>query len=203
MHLDADGFARNVFINCPFDAEYLRLAQDLIFTVLDCGFEPRIASERADSGQARIEKIRDLIRSCRLSIHDISRMEPLQTGDLPRFNMPFELGLDLGLTTKQCLVLEKDRHRYQRVLSDLSGNDVRAHGGDPECLVLEVRNWLRVTVSRKLPSSSQIWQRLNLFRDEFGLTLRQFGYSARDIASLEMAEYIQFVKDWQDATRSA
>jgi len=132
-------------------------------------------------------------------------MEPLRMGDLPRFNMPFELGLDLGcryygsdgLITKQCLVLEKDRHRYQRVLSDLSGNDVRAHGGDPECLVLEVRNWLRVTVSRKLPSSSQVWQRLNVFQNNLELMLRQLGYSPRDIASLEMAEYVQLVRDWQ------
>jgi hypothetical protein len=208
MTPDDDGFGGNVFINCPFDPEYLPLAQCLVFAVLECGFKPRIASERADSGQVRIEKIRELIRACRFSIHDISRMEPLRPGDLPRFNMPFELGLDLGcwsygpetLVTKQCLVLERDRHRYQTVLSDLSGHEVRAHGGDPESLVLEVRNWLRVAVQKRLPSGSQVWQRFNLFRNDLELTLRRLGYSRRDVESLEMAEYIQFVRDWQEAT---
>ena len=30
------------------------------------------------------------------SIHDLSRMEPLKTNDYPRFNMPFECGIDLS-----------------------------------------------------------------------------------------------------------
>lgn len=134
MSLEESQFEGSVFINCPFDSEYRLLAQALIFTVLECGLEPRIASERVDSGQVRMEKIRELIRSCRFSIHDISRIEPLRRGDLPRFNMPFELGLDLGsryygdadLATKQCLILEREQYRYQRVLSDIAGHDIRA-----------------------------------------------------------------------------
>ncbi len=89
-------FDRSVFINCPFDSEFLPLAQALVFSILRLGLEPRIATERADSGETRVQKIRELIRSSRFSIHDLSRMEPLGPHDLPRFNMPFELGLDLG-----------------------------------------------------------------------------------------------------------
>lgn len=90
-------FEKNIFINCPLDPDYKQMLRALIFTVLDCGFEPRIASERQDSGQIRVSKIKDLIRESCYSIHDISRMEPLKNGDLPRFNMPFELGLDLAI----------------------------------------------------------------------------------------------------------
>ena len=133
-------FDHNVFINCPFDADYLPLLRALLFTVIESGFEPRIASEQADSGIVRVDKIKELIQASRYSIHDISRMEPLGDGDLPRFNMPFELGLDLGcrdfgsghLSTKRCLILERDRYRYQRVLSDIAGNDIQAHGADPQ-----------------------------------------------------------------------
>jgi hypothetical protein len=93
---DPAGFHQTVFLNCPYDDEYRPLLGALLFSVLDCGLTPRLASDQADSGQPRLEKIRELIRDSRFSIHDISRMDPLQPGDLPRFNMPFELGLDLG-----------------------------------------------------------------------------------------------------------
>ena len=133
-------FDQQIFVNCPFDEEYSPLLKALVFTILECGLVPRLASDEADSGRVRVEKIRALIQSCRLSIHDISRVGPLQEGDLPRFNMPFELGLDFGcrfygsrrLTTKQCLILEQERYRYQKVLSDISGNDIRAHEAAPK-----------------------------------------------------------------------
>ena len=201
----ADNFERSLFINCPFDAEYLPFLQLLIFTVLECGLEPRIALEQADSGEARFYKIRDLIRSCRFSIHDISRIEPLREGDLPRFNMPFELGLDLGgryygagrLANKQCLILERERYRYQKVLSDLSGHDIRAHGGDLATLVTEVRNWLKVATRQTLPSGNHIWKRYSRFQRDLEITFKLRRYSSRDIKFLEMVEYMEFIRDWQ------
>jgi hypothetical protein len=38
-------FSRSVFVNCPFDSEYLPLLRPLLFTVIYVGFVPRIASE--------------------------------------------------------------------------------------------------------------------------------------------------------------
>ena len=204
MPPSSEGFGRNVFINCPFDADYLPLARVLVFCVLRCGFQPRIATERSDSGEIRVEKIRELIRSSRFSIHDLSRMEPLDPGDLPRFNMPFELGLDLGcryygtarLRSKQCLILEKERYRYQKVLSDISGNDIRAHHNDPEQLVQELRDWLRVSSGEALLPAAKIWEQHNLFRGQLETLLRHQGYSERNVQALEMAEYISFIKSW-------
>jgi len=71
-------FETNVFINCPFDKEYKPLLRALLFVVIDCGFEPRIASESIDSGEIRVEKIKNLIKASRYSIHDLSRMETLR-----------------------------------------------------------------------------------------------------------------------------
>jgi len=200
-----DGFESSLFINCPFDREYVPLLQSLVFVVFECGLQPRLASDQADSGRARIDKIRDLIRSCRYSVHDISRIEALHSGDEPRFNMPFELGLDLGcryygaprLQDKQCLILEKERYRYQRVLSDISGNDIRAHGGDPKVLMSEVRNWLRVVTDKILPSTESLWGRFNLFRIDLPRMLDELGFSERDVEALEIVEYIGFIKSWK------
>jgi hypothetical protein len=76
------GFERNVFINCPFDKEYLPLLRAMLFTIVFCGFIPRIATERDDSGESRYNKIIDLIKESKYSIHDLSRVDPLQPGDL-------------------------------------------------------------------------------------------------------------------------
>ena len=84
-------FSRNVFINCPFDPEYIPLLRPLLFTVLFLNYNPRIASERFDSGEARINKICELIKCSRYSIHDISRIRSKKRGEYYRLNMPLEL----------------------------------------------------------------------------------------------------------------
>jgi hypothetical protein len=51
MIATAEGeYDRNVFINCPFDADYQALLYPLLFTVCYLRFTPRIALERCDSG---------------------------------------------------------------------------------------------------------------------------------------------------------
>jgi len=47
----------SVFINCPFDQEYSPIFQSIIFTVIDCGYIARCASEISDSSEVRIDKI--------------------------------------------------------------------------------------------------------------------------------------------------
>lgn len=89
-------FKKNVFINCPFDSEYEDLLKPLLFTVIRSGLNPRIASERLDSGEVRLEKIKELIFESRIGIHDLSRCKSTDKNEYYRFNMPFELALDLA-----------------------------------------------------------------------------------------------------------
>src|SRR5262245_19554392 len=89
-------YEKNVFINCPFDDLYNPLFQAIVFAVHDVGFRPRCALEASNAGQFRLSKIIDIISECKYSIHDLSRTELDSTTKLPRFNMPLELGLDLG-----------------------------------------------------------------------------------------------------------
>lgn len=86
----------NVFINCPFDTEYKPLLDIIVFTVYDCGFIVRCALEDDDASQVRIDKIYNIIADCRYGIHDISRTNLDEASGLPRFNIPFELGVFLG-----------------------------------------------------------------------------------------------------------
>ena len=129
----------DVFINCPFDDAFAPTFRALIFAILVCGFRPRSARELDDGGQTRIDKIFALIEQCRYGIHDLSRTELDAVNNLPRFNMPLELGLFLGAKryggkhqkAKRVLILDVEQFRYQRFISDLAGMDIHEHGGDP------------------------------------------------------------------------
>jgi hypothetical protein len=197
-------FSRNVFINCPFDPEYVPLLRPLLFTVLFLNFNPRIASERFDSGEARINKICELIKGSRYSIHDISRMRSRKRGEYYRLNMPFELGIDIGcrlvnegvLQSKTCLILEEEKYRYQKALSDLSNSDIKSHNNDPETLVLQVRNWFAELGMKGAPSATRIWERFNEFMADFREAREKDGFKDRDLEFMPVPEYVDFIKEW-------
>ena len=144
---------RDVFINCPFTADYQDHFRAIVFTVLRSGFQPRCAREADDAGEIRFDKICRIIRDSPYGVHDISKTEPDESG-LPRFNMPLELGLFLGAKrfggadqrSKRALVLDREPYRYQAFISDIAGQDIHAHGGDVAALIGQVATWLREEV---------------------------------------------------------
>src|SRR3990172_2446416 len=175
MALKGD-FDRQVFINCPFDEDSLSLLRPLLFTILYLGFVPRIASERLDSGENRIDKICTLIRVCRYSIHDLSRLRAKKAGETFRMNMPFELGIDYGLRRfsrgrlerKRFLILERDRYEFQRALSDLSGVDIKPHRNEPDEVVRAIRNWfVEIGALESAPSPKAVWYAFARFASDF------------------------------------
>lgn len=165
-------YSRNVFINCPFDDEYQALFYAMIFTIYNCGYFPRCAKEIEDGGETRISKIFNIISDCKFGIHDISRTELAPGNDLPRFNMPLELGMYLGAKRygdkkqklKTCLVLDKEQYRYQIYISDIAGQDIMSHNNDPLTLIPIVRNWLRNQSGRTtIIGGAEICARYELF----------------------------------------
>lgn len=156
--------SRAVFINCPFDPDYLQFFRAIVFTVVRCGFEPRCALELVDAGDTRISKIQRIIEECLLGVHDLSRTE-LNDRGLPRFNMPFELGLFMGAKRygapsqrrKRCLVLDREPYRYQAFISDIAGHDIESHNGTLADLFARVRDFLdNASTSRPLPAGPVI-----------------------------------------------
>ena len=166
---------KDVFINCPFDRSYRSLLRGLVFAVHDCGFKARSALEVEDSGEVRVQKIVRIIGESPFAIHDISRVEPDPRTNLPRFNMPLELGMFLGAKAfgdsfnqlKRCIVLDQEQFRYQSFCSDIAGQDIRAHGGKVNVAIEIVRNWLSTTppaANIVIPSGSVIAGRYKSFR---------------------------------------
>lgn len=155
---------RDVFINCPFTSDYEGMLRATVFAVVRCGFKPRCALEDEDGGEVRIEKICRIISDCRLGIHDISNTELDATTNLPRFNMPLELGLFLGARKfgapkqrkKKALILDCIAHRYDQFISDISGQEVEFHNTNSRTLIFRVVKWLRPQTSDKIPGGTAI-----------------------------------------------
>jgi hypothetical protein len=195
-------YDNSVFINCPFDPAYRPLLEAVAFAAYDCGFYPRASLEIEDSSQVRIEKITNIIRECRLAVHDISRTELDASTQLPRFNMPLELGIFLGAKAfggkvhrrKAAIVLDTERYRYQKFISDIAGQDIRAHSGEVTEVIEQVRDFLASHREPEtfLPGGDKLAERFGSFRAGVHLTcarlhLHPERLTFRDLSALIVA----------------
>lgn len=166
---------RELFINCPFSKDYHDKFEAVVFTAIFCGFRPRCALEVDDGSVNRLKKIEDIIRQCRLGVHDISNTK-LDTGTrLPRFNMPLELGLFLGAKRfgngsqrlKKCLILDSEKYRYQSFVSDIAGQDIHAHQGKVRILIKELATWLRAEFNdMRVPGGAAVFAEFTRFQKD-------------------------------------
>jgi hypothetical protein len=195
-------YERSVFINCPFDKEYRQLFEGVVFAVHDCGHVARCALEVDDGSEVRIEKVARIIGDCRFGLHDISRTEPDSATGLPRFNMPFELGLFLGAKRfggaeqkqKSCLILDIEPYRFQKFLSDIAGQDIAAHEGNVQTAISRVRDWLsNATRSIRIPGGKTVADRYAIFRRELPAMCET--YSLR-VDELTFNDYVAQMEDW-------
>lgn len=198
-----NSFNKNVFINCPYDDAYLPLLKALIYTIKACGFNPRIALERFNSAEVRLEKIKQLIEESCYSVHDLSRIKAATAGEYFRLNMALELGMDIGcrdyhpdpsFRDKKLLVLENERFSVQKGLSDLSFGDCKSHEGSGEKLVKCVRDWFYETGSKKLKPASAIWDDYNEFLTNLYVEKKAQDYTDEEIDHILVPEFI----DWVD-----
>lgn len=196
-------YPRQVFFNVPFDPRYRKLFRALVFAVHDCGFASRCALEQSDSAQVRLDKLYQLIKSCQFGIHDLSRTSLDQANRLPRFNMPFELGVFLGAKRfgverqrrKFALILDSEPYRYQKFCSDIAGQDVRAHGNAVSGAIAAVRDWLRESSpTARMPGEVRIEERYVQFRQLIPAMCREEGIRSTAIGFLD---YRAMVTAWQ------
>lgn len=123
---------QSVFLNVPFDRRYSPLFVAQISGLTALGLIPRCVLEIPSGGRNRLQRIYGLLSGCGASIHDLSRVSVSSAARVPRFNMPFELGIAYGLaqtTAHRFFVFEQEPYRLQVSLSDLNGHDPLIHGG--------------------------------------------------------------------------
>jgi hypothetical protein len=196
------GYADNVFFNCPFDDQYVNLRNAMVFAIYDCGFIPRCSLEEDNGGHVRFEKIQRLIQISKFGIHDISRTELDEGTNLPRFNMPLELGVFIGAKKfggpdqkhKNILILDKEQYRYQAFISDIAGHDIRSHENCEEKLITHVRNWLNDASGRRtIPGGKKILSRYKEFLADLPDITKAAGL---EVDELTYNDYSNFVSAW-------
>ncbi|ACL02070.1 conserved hypothetical protein [Desulfatibacillum aliphaticivorans] len=196
-------FNKNVFINCPFDNDFRLLLIGIIFTVVYFEFKPRLALESADSGETRISKILKLINDSKFGIHDLSRILSSQENEYFRMNMPFELGIDYGCkrlkegiwSGKKILILEKERYRFQKSISDLSGSDIKSHNDEVSKVVFAVRDWFITEELKRGDSGKRVWDEYNDFQAYlYDQVVEKDGHTTID--EVQIIEIIHYINEW-------
>jgi hypothetical protein len=165
----------SVFINCPYDEEFQRLFDAVVFACTCCGFLPRSALESGTVAEPRTARIRRAILESKYSIHDLSRCKGEGNANLARFNMPLELGMamahrDLSKRADlkhDWLVLVPAGHVYQAFLSDIAGFDPETHDGSAPGIVTAVMKWLATRPdAKRTPEPPQVLAALPKFTEE-------------------------------------
>ncbi|HEU4886596.1 MAG TPA: hypothetical protein VFV49_01835 [Thermoanaerobaculia bacterium] len=142
----------------------------LVAGLIFLGQDPHCVLEVREKGDGRLIRIVELMRSCRVSIHDLSR-----TGTPVRFNMPFELGLAAALkiadpNAYEVLVLESRPYRLDKTLSDYKGRDPLIHHGTSDGMIACL---LDAFVTEVPDAAKEFRAAARLLRKSAGLLKRQ------------------------------
>lgn len=205
-------FNTNVFINCPFDLTYINdLLKPMIYVLVHNGLNPRLSLEVSDSGQNRLEKITEIIRGCKYSIHDLSIVKSTKKGEFARMNMPFELGIDYGLRksgiipldSKQFLILEAIKYDYQKALSDINGFDIKVHNNDTELIFECLYSWFSETLklNKQAPPLKTYYEFIDFNTSLFEEKIAEFGnegIAKNYIEKISIPEYIHEIRERND-----
>lgn len=204
-------FEHSVFVNCPFDKGYAPLLEAALFCLIYFGLHPRLANERLEAGENRLDKIVAMIRGCEYSIHDLSRSTARRSGDVFRMNMPFEFGVDVGLrrsggarlAEKKFLIFEENQYDLKRALSDIAGQDVESHGGNFERVIKKVRDFFRVEADIPAPGASRLVADYVTFQGWMTEKKISEGHSEDDALNLPTRERLDEMKNWNSLGRPA
>lgn len=168
-----------VFLNIPYDPKFERLFLAYIAGISAYGMVPQATLQITDSSR-RLEKILKLARSCTYSVHDLSRVQlDAKKPRVPRFNMPFELGLCVADANQKdnqkqnWFVFEAVANRLDKSLSDLRGTDPRIHDATVRGVLSGLCNIFRRP--GRQPSVPQMWQIYKKLRKSQPAILKRAG----------------------------
>jgi hypothetical protein len=197
-------FEKSVFVNCPFDETYAPLLEAILFCTICFGLHPRLANERLETGENRLDKIVKMIRGSKFSIHDLSRCKASRRGEFLRMNMPFEFGMDVGfrrsgptrLRSKKFLIFEAEPYDLKQAISDIAGQDVEAHRCDYELTIKKVRDFFRVEGNVAAPGAARLISDYATFQGWMVEKKIAEGHSEHDALALPTRERVDEMKSW-------
>ncbi len=204
--MSASQFERSVFVNCPFDDDYAPLLEAALFCVVCFGYSPRLANERLEAGENRLDKITTMLKGSKYSIHDLSRCKAKRKDDPFRMNMPFEFGLDVGLRrsgnrrfrTKKFLIFEESQFDLKSALSDIAGQDVEHHHCSHQLVMKRVRDFFRVEACVLAPGPSKLVTDYATFQGWMVDKKIFEGHLEKEAFNLPTRERLDEMQEWVD-----
>jgi hypothetical protein len=149
-------------------SEYLYLA--FIAGIVSVGLNPRSVVQ-LPANRSRLDRLFPLIAECAYSLHDLSYVTLSRTRfRVPRFNMPFELGLAVAVSLQypdrhQVMLFDAVRYRLAQSLSDVGGFDAYIHRGRGDGVLEGVLDVFTAVPDRPLDAVSDLrWVCRNLGR---------------------------------------
>ena len=92
------------------------------------------------------------------------------------------------------MVLDSEKYRYQKFISDIAGQDIRAHKNQPKTAIENVRTYLQHKSTRAtIPSGNFINNRFISFNKKLPYFCKQLSW---DSEKLNFMEYYHCVKAW-------
>ena len=180
----------------------------MLYVIIKNGYLPRLSLEVSDSGQNRLDKITEIIKDCKYSVHDLSIVKSTKVDEFARMNMPFELGIDFGLRksglkpldTKQFLILEANKYDYMKAISDINGFDIKVHKNNTEKIFECLYQWSSETlkINKQDPPLKIFYDfadfNASLFDEKFKV-LKSEKLAINYIENLSIPEYIKEIQE--------
>ena len=110
--------------------------------------------------------------------------------------MPLELGIDLGCRKfgspahrrKALLIMDRERHRYQKFISDIAGQDISSHGDKPRQAILKVRDWLRTESGvTEMQGGEKVYDRFKLFQRQLPALCAVLRYDLKNLPFVDLS----------------
>ena len=87
------------------------------------------------------------------------------------------------------------------MISDISGNDIKAHKNEPELLIKAVRDWFKPAI-KDIPFYKSIWLAYCEFESDYETALKQSGYNPKEISELTFCDVIDQITTWIESFKA-
>lgn len=90
--------------------------------------------------------------------------------------------------------MDRSLHRYEKFISDIKGQDVKAHNRSPKQAVNEVRDWLSAEArAPRMPGGDYMYKRYRAFQRELPELCK---VAKKNIRRLTFGDYVEIVRVW-------
>ncbi|SFL82333.1 hypothetical protein SAMN02982985_01639 [Rugamonas rubra] len=92
------------------------------------------------------------------------------------------------------MILDTEQYRYQKFISDIAGQDIRAHENSESKVIACVRNWLMTESKRKdIPGGGHIFVRYERFKADLPAICKK---TRIELTELTYPDYVTFAAEW-------